>query len=75
MKNAIHIGTDVDLSKVEKTLPQITESILNIINTSAGDSVKHKALDILKGLVSCDIKNTNISECSIDFNSETSSAE
>ena len=56
MKSLLHIGADVD--GVEKTLPKITDSVLKILGTSAGDDVKIKALDILQGTFK--VENVNV---------------
>jgi len=42
MKSLLHIGADV-----EKTLPGVTKSIIQILETSGGDMVKCKALEVL----------------------------
>ncbi len=57
MKSMIHIGADVEQTR--KVLPDLTDSILKILATSAGDDVKEKALEILSG--SFEVKNVSIS--------------
>ena len=75
MKNGIHFGNDIDFSKVNETLPNLTQSILSILNTSAGDSVKHKALDVIRGFTSCDITGATVSNCHISIQSDDGSSD
>ena len=66
MKSLMHIGADVDQTK--KVLPQLTISILKIINTSAGDDVKKKALEMLSGTF--EVKQCVVQNCSFVGNTD-----
>ena len=57
--SVIHVGADVE--QCNKVLPTLTESILKILNTAAGDEVKKKALDMLTGAY--EVKNVTIQNC------------
>lgn len=59
MKSLLHIGHDAE--KIKEALPAITKSIMEVLNSSAGDDVKKKALDII-GL-NTEVKDVNVSGC------------
>ncbi len=61
MKSLIHIGADVE--KLGRSLPEITKSILQILNVSAGDDVKIKALDSLSAIYQ--VNNTTVTNCTL----------
>jgi hypothetical protein len=66
LKSLLHIGADVDQQK--KVLPEITRSILQILNTSAGDVVKCKALEVLSGTF--EVKNVTVHSCTFNGGKE-----
>jgi hypothetical protein len=59
MKTMIHVGNDVE--KIKEALPTITKSIIEILNSSAGDDVKKKALEIVS--LNVEVKNVTVSNC------------
>ena len=59
MKNMMHIGNDVE--KIKEALPEITKALMEILNSSAGDEVKKKAMDIIG--MNVEIKNVTITNC------------
>ncbi len=59
MKSMLHIGADVEQTK--KVLPELTASMLKILASSAGDSVKIKALEMLSGTF--EVKNIDLTGC------------
>lgn len=61
MKAGIFVGLDKDAIKA--TLPALTDSILKVMNTAAGDEVKKTAITALAGSV--EVKNVSISNCQI----------
>lgn len=64
MKSLVHIGADVE--QVKKVLPNLTIAIMKILNSSAGDDVKKKALDSLTGAY--EVKNNHLENCSFISN-------
>jgi 6-phosphogluconate dehydrogenase (decarboxylating) len=63
MKTGIHVGTKA--KDVRKSLPAITKAIMEVLQSSAGDTVKVKALDVIKdnfGVGQVSISNCNIKE-------------
>ena len=56
MKSLLHIGADV-----EKTLPNVTKSIIQILETSGGDMVKCRALEVLGAMFK--VENVTVQYC------------
>lgn len=65
---AVHIGAIAE--ETNKALPEITKTIMQIINSSAGDNVKNKALDIIRGTF--EVRNVNLSGCNIEMGMDKS---
>jgi hypothetical protein len=66
MKSLLHIGHDAE--KIKEAIPTINKAILEILNCSAGDEVKKKALDIIG--MNVEVKNISVSGCSFTCREE-----
>jgi hypothetical protein len=75
MKSGIHIGNEVDFSKIAENLEDLTTSIVRILDSPAGDDVKIEALKVIKGIAQSDITHNNFSNISISGGSSESTTQ
>lgn len=69
MKSVIHLGNDIDYSKIKTVLPELTEGIMDILTCSAGDAVKMKALDVIQNMTSLHFNGVDLSNNQFNISS------